>query len=52
MNARAIDIPAPSSRTERRGRRLHEALLAESRAALEHIHWDSDPDKVPLRVVS
>ncbi len=47
----AIDLPAPSSLEYRRGQRLHEALLAESRAAVEHIHWDAEPERVPLRVV-
>lgn len=38
---------------ERRGQRLYEELLADSRAVVASMDWDDPaPEKVPLRVVS
>ncbi len=38
---------------ERRGQRLYEEMLADSRAVVAAMDWDDPaPEKVPLRVVS
>ena len=38
---------------ERRGQRLHEEMLAESRAIVASMDWDDPtPEKGPLRIVS
>ncbi len=37
---------------ERRGQRLYEELLADSRAVVASMDWDPEPEKAPLRIVS